>query len=76
MNNKFIQLFLITGTIFGQEYPPPTDLVTIPTAGTLMRGSYSLNMRILDSGGMIAGLRAGLTDRFQFGLSFGSVLVP
>tara|TARA_B000000532_G_scaffold233719_1_gene217577 strand:- start:1778 stop:2539 length:762 start_codon:yes stop_codon:yes gene_type:complete len=72
LNNKIIQLFLIGNIVFGQEYPPPTDLVTIPTAGTLMRGSYSLNMRILDSGGMIAGLRAGLTDRFQFGLSFGS----
>ena len=72
MKSKLIQLFFIFGVVLGQEYPPPTDLVTIPTAGTLMRGSYSLNMRILDSGGMIAGLRAGLTDRFQFGLSFGS----
>ena len=48
----------------GQNYPPPTDLITAPTAGTLMRGSYSLGMRIQDGGGMIMGLRAGITDRF------------
>jgi len=56
----------------GQNYPPPTDLITAPTAATLMRGSFSLGMRIQDAGGMIIGLRAGITDRFQFGLSYGS----
>ena len=69
-------IILITLTIFNisksQEYPPPTDLITIPTAGTLMRGSYSMDMRIQDAGGLILGLRTGITDRFQFGLSFGS----
>jgi hypothetical protein len=60
------------GLAFAQEYPPPTDLITIPTAGTLARGSFSLDMRIQDEGGMILGLSAGITDRFQFGLSFGS----
>ena len=47
-------IILITLTIFNisksQEYPPPTDLITIPTAGTLMRGSYSMDMRIQDAG--------------------------
>jgi len=55
-----------------QEYPPPTDLITTPTAGTLMRGSYSMDMRIQADGGLIVGLSAGITDRFQFGLSYGS----
>ena len=50
----------------GQNYPPPTDLITVPTAATLMRGSFSLGMRIQDGGGMILGLRAGITDRFQW----------
>ena len=58
--------------IIGQDYPPPTDLITIPTAGTLMRGSFSMDMRVQDEGGVILGLSAGLTDRFQFGISFGS----
>jgi len=31
-------------TIFSQgtSYPPPTTLVTIPTAGTLVRGSFAM----------------------------------
>ena len=58
--------------IQAQDYPPPTDLITIPTAGTLSRGSYSMDMRIQDGGGLITGLGVGLTDRFQFGLSYGS----
>ena len=32
--------------IQAQDYPPPTDLITIPTAGTLSRGSFSMDMRI------------------------------
>lgn len=65
---------LITTVCFlnGQDYPPPTDLITIPTAGTLTRGSFSMDMRIQDDGGLITGLRVGITDRFQFGLSYGS----
>jgi len=78
LKRNFITLFLFFNVSFsqtyptGQNYPPPTDLITVPTAATLMRGSFSLGMRIQDEGGMILGLRAGITDRFQFGLSYGS----
>ena len=73
MKNNFCKyLTLFMSFLSGQDYPPPTDLITIPTAGTLVRGSYSLGMRIQDGGGMITGLQVGLTDRFQFGLSYGS----
>ena len=78
MKRNFLTLFLFLNVLFsqtyptGQNYPPPTDLITVPTAATLMRGSFSLGMRIQDGGGMILGLRAGITDRFQFGLSYGS----
>ena len=63
---------ILVNLLFSQEYPPPTDLITVPTAGTLMRGSFSMDMRIQDDGGLILGLSAGITDRFQFGLSYGS----
>ena len=78
MKRFIIVLLIFCSLIFGQtyptgqNYPPPTDLITVPTAATLMRGSFSLGMRIQDGGGMILGLRAGITDRFQFGLSYGS----
>ena len=67
-----VLLILIVHLVNGQEYPPPTDLISVPTAGTLMRGSFSMDMRIQDEGGLVLGLSAGITDRFQFGLSFGS----
>ena len=67
-----ILLISIVHLVNGQEYPPPTDLISVPTAGTLMRGSFSMDMRIQDEGGLVLGLSAGITDRFQFGMSFGS----
>ncbi len=69
---KIIKYIFLVSIFYGQEYPPPTDLITIPTAGTLVRGSFSMDMRIQDEGGLIAGLSVGITDRFQFGLSYGS----
>ena len=67
-----ITLIVLSCIIQAQDYPPPTDLITIPTAGTLGRGSFSMDMRIQDEGGLITGLSVGITDRFQFGLSYGS----
>ena len=73
MKKQIIVLLIsIIHLVNGQEYPPPTDLISVPTAGTLMRGSFSMDMRIQDEGGLVLGLSAGITDRFQFGMSFGS----
>ena len=73
MKKQIIVLLIsIVHLVDGQEYPPPTDLISVPTAGTLMRGSFSMDMRIQDEGGLVLGLSAGITDRFQFGMSFGS----
>ena len=73
MKKQIILLLIsIVHLVNGQEYPPPTDLISVPTAGTLMRGSFSMDMRIQDEGGLVLGLSAGITDRFQFGMSFGS----
>ena len=44
----------------------------MPTAGTLVRGSFSLEMRVQKGGGMSTALQVGITDRFQFGSSFGA----
>ena len=73
MKKQIIVLLIsVVHLVDGQEYPPPTDLISVPTAGTLMRGSFSMDMRIQDEGGLVLGLSAGITDRFQFGMSFGS----
>ena len=73
MKKQIIVLLIsVVHLVDGQEYPPPTDLISVPTAGTLMRGSFSMDMRIQDEGGLVLSLSAGITDRFQFGMSFGS----
>ncbi|MAP71419.1 MAG: hypothetical protein CMF81_06050 [Candidatus Marinimicrobia bacterium] len=63
---------IIFQTIWSQTYPPPTNLVTVPSAGTLVRGSFAMQMRVQKGGGLTTSLRVGITDRFQFGLSYGS----
>ena len=73
MKKQIIVLLIsIVHLVNGQEDPPPTYLISVPTAGTLMRGSFSMDMRIQDEGGLVLGLSAGITDRFQFGMSVGS----
>ena len=74
---KFLKSSIIIGLLFitsgwAQTYPPPTTLVTVPSAGTLVRGSYAMQMRVQKGGGLTSSLSVGITDRFQFGLSFGS----
>lgn len=73
MKGKAIVIILLVTIIWGQtEYPPPSTLITVPTAGGLVRGSFSVDARIQKDGGLIFGLSAGLTDRFMFGVSFGA----
>ena len=72
---KVVLLILVLfGKNFSQSdsYPPPTNLITIPTAGSLVRGSFSVDMRLQRGGGLTVGLAAGITDRFQFGVSYGA----
>ena len=42
MKTKLILLILLFSTLSPQDsYPPPSNLITIPTAGGLIRGSFS-----------------------------------
>jgi hypothetical protein len=49
----------------------PLDLIDMPTAGTLMRGSFQAQLLAYANGGLLGGLEVGLTDRFMFGISYG-----
>ena len=62
----------LSSLVSAQAYPPPTDLISVPSAATLQRGSYSLQMHVQKEGGLTSSISVGLTDRFQLGLSFGS----
>ena len=46
-----------------QPYPP-LNLVSIPTAGTLPRGSFTLESLIIKNGGIVPKLSVGFTDNF------------
>lgn len=49
----------------------PTELVTIPTAGVLPKGSYVANFLLFPKGGLTCGLSVGISSRFMFGISYG-----
>ena len=53
-----------------QPYPP-LNLVGIPTAGTLPRGSFTLESLIIKNGGIVPKLSVGFTDNFNIGVSYG-----
>ena len=71
--NIFIMFSLCSSIVISQvNHPhPPLDLVSIPTAGTLPRGSFTLETLLMKNGGMVPKLLVGLTDNFSIGMSFG-----
>jgi hypothetical protein len=63
---------LLSFSLFAQEkILPPTDLVDLPSAGTLDRGSYVSSLRIYPNGGLLGALKIGLSNRFYLGVAFG-----
>ena len=73
MRHFLILLIIICNIGLAQiEQPyPPLNLVTIPTAGTLPRGSFTLETLLINNGGVVPRLSVGFTDNFSFGVSFG-----
>ncbi len=65
-----ILIFVINAN--GQEFRQQSrQLVDLPTAGTLERGSFAIDLRMYNNGGLIGGVGVGISPRFMFGLSFG-----
>ncbi|MCF7804148.1 MAG: TonB-dependent receptor [Candidatus Marinimicrobia bacterium] len=54
-----------------ESYPQPPFLINIPTAGSLDRGSYATELRMMPEGGVLAGVDIGLTSQFMLGVSYG-----
>ena len=48
-------------------------LIYRPTAGSLERGSYDIELRMYPGGGLLGTIAVGLTDRITFGTSFGGL---
>ena len=69
----FLCIILFVNLIYSQsEQPyPPLDLVTIPTGGTLPKGSYTLEALLMNDGGILSKISVGISDNFCMGLSYG-----
>ncbi len=53
----------------GEEF---IELVDVPSAHTLDRAAYSLGLRMVPDGGILVGLRLGVTPYLQVGVSYGA----
>ncbi len=69
---KIILVIAFTLLVSQSEQPyPPLDLVSIPTAGTMSKGAFTLEMLLQKDGGLLPKLAIGLTHHFTLGMSFG-----
>ena len=70
---KILLAFIVFSVLFPQEnHPyPPLDLVSIPTSGTLPRGSYTIEALLTKNGGLVPKIMIGLNNNFSLGMSFG-----
>jgi len=70
---KYIIILILTSLIFSQsEQPyPPLELVSIPTAGTLPKGTYTYETILSKNGSVMPRLAIGLTSSLTLGISYG-----
>lgn len=70
---RVMLILFIPVVLFSQDLGllEPLKVVDMPTAGTLMRGSFRANIDVYPSGGILTGFSAGIMDRFMFGISYG-----
>ena len=71
---KKIIILIVTFTfIFSQsEQPyPPSKLISMPTAGTLPKGTFTFETLLMNKGGLLPSFSIGITDHFTIGFSFG-----
>ena len=67
---KFILILTLTSLAFSQsEQPyPPLELVSIPTAGTLPKGTYTYETILTKNGSVMPRLAIGLTPSLTLGI--------
>lgn len=57
--------------VLNAQTPAPNYLVTIPTAGTMQRGEYEVEILMQSGGGILGRLAVGFSDNFMLGMSYG-----
>tara|TARA_B100001964_G_scaffold198846_1_gene224802 strand:+ start:59 stop:826 length:768 start_codon:yes stop_codon:yes gene_type:complete len=70
---KIIIFIFILNVIFSQEEQPypPLKLVSMPTGGTLPKGTFAFETLLMNEGGVLPSFSLGITDHLTFGVSFG-----
>ena len=72
MKKNIIIIILISAIFTQSEQPyPPLELVSIPTAGTLPRGTYTWETILSKDGTILPRLAIGLTPSLSLGVSWG-----
>ena len=72
MKIRIVILVMVSLILAQSEQPyPPLELVSIPTAGTLPKGSYTYETILTKNGGVTPKLAVGLTDNLTFGFAYG-----
>ncbi len=68
---RLLLMILLMAGFLSAQAPPPSNLVTIPTAGTIPRGTYEVEMLMLTGGGVLGRLGVGFSNQFSLGMSYG-----
>ena len=70
---KIIFFILLLNFAFVQdEQPyPPLKLISVPTGGTLPKGTFTFETLLMNNGGVLPSVSLGITDNLTFGVSFG-----
>ncbi len=72
MKKIVILIFIITFVFSQDEQPyPPLKLISMPTAGTLPKGTFTLETLLMNEGGLLPSFSIGVTDHLTLGVSFG-----
>ena len=73
MKKKYLTILVFSTLLISQvNHPyPPLDLISIPTSGTLPKGSFTIETLLTKNGGLVPKLMVGLTENFSFGMSYG-----
>ena len=65
-------IFLLNFAFLQDEQPyPPLKLISIPTGGTLPKGTFAFETLLMNNGGVLPSVSLGITDNLTFGVSYG-----
>ena len=72
MRKIIFSIFIFSFAFLQEEQPyPPLKLISVPTGGTLPKGTFTFETLLMNNGGVLPSVSLGITDHLTFGVSFG-----